>query len=104
MKVFLTGIRDLVNFALDITGFDLAVDKDRNYQAEEQLAKDSSYYTTITDAKTITKDGVEYAKDSKGNIYNVSAGYNVSGVITGLELKSLDEEIESKGVKRTTIL
>ena len=97
---FLTGMRDLVNFGLDITGFDLAVDKDRNYQAEEQLAKDSSYFTSITDAKTITRDGIEYAKDSKGNIYNVSAGYNVSGVITGLQLEGLDKEIESKGVKK----
>ena len=98
---FLTGMRDLVNFGLDITGFDLTVDKDRNYQAEEQLSKDSSYYTTITDAKTITKDGIEYAKDSKGNIYNVSAGYNVSGIITGLQLESLDKEIEKSGVKKT---
>ena len=98
---FLTGMRDLSNFGLEIAGFDLAVDKDRNYQAEEQLAKDSSYYTTITDAKTITKNGVEYAKDSKGNIYNVSAGYNTSGILDDFELKALDEEIEKNGVKKT---
>ena len=98
---FITGMRDLSNFGLEIAGFDLAVDKDRNYQAEEQLAKDSSYYTTITDAKTITKNGVEYAKDSKGNIYNVSAGYNTSGILDDFELKALDEEIEKNGVKKT---
>ena len=98
---FVTGMRDLVNFGLEIAGFDSAVDKDRNYQAEEQLAKNSSYYTTITDAKTIIKNGVEYAKDSKGNIYNISAGYNTSGILGDFELKALDEEIEKNGVKKT---
>ena len=98
---FLTGMRDLVNFGLDITGFDLAVDKDRNYQAEEQLAKDSSYYTTMTDAKTITQDGIEYAKDSKGNIYNVSAGYNVAGIMDNFQIENLNKKIENEGVKKT---
>jgi chloramphenicol 3-O-phosphotransferase len=95
---FLTGWYDLSTFALELGGADTFVQRLRNSEAETQLAKDSSYYTSFS-GKTIKIDGVEYAKDQvSGVIYNVSAGYNVSEINDPFRLKFLDEKIEKEGV------
>ena len=95
---FLTGWYDLSTFALELGGADTFVQRLRNSEAETQLAKDSSYYTSFS-GKTIKIDGVEYAKDQvSGIIYNVSAGYNVSEINDPFRLKFLDKKIEKEGV------
>jgi len=95
---FLTGWYDLSTFALELGGADTFVQRLRNSEAETQLAKDSSYYTSFS-GKTIKIDGVEYAKDQvSGVIYNVSAGYSVSEINDPFSLKSLDEKIEKEGI------
>ncbi len=95
---FLTGFYDLATFALELGGSDTFVQQLRNSEAETQLAKDSSYYTSFS-GKTIKIDGIEYAKDQvSGVIYNVSAGYNVSEISDPFRLKFLDKKIEKEGV------
>ena len=105
------GFEDLFDFGLKIAGFDDSLAISQNLRMEEERAKDNSYFLSIT-GKTIEKyakddDGnflldkngekikIVYAKDSDtGQIYNVTKGYNMGGIIDAFELKMLNDEIE----------
>jgi len=90
------GLMDLVDFGIASIGLDTASAIDQNLRLEKQKEKDSSFFMSIR-GKTITKDGVIYSKDAEtGEIYNVSAGYNVNGVMNPFEIKNLNTEIEKE--------
>ncbi len=92
------GFEDLYDFGLKIAGFDDSLAIFQDLRMEKERAKDNSYFLSIT-GKTIEKDGIVYAKDSDtGQIYNVTKGYNMGGIIDAFELKMLNDEIEKSDI------
>jgi hypothetical protein len=50
------------------------------------------------EGKGINKNGIEYRVDNQGNIYNTTHGFNIAGIVSDSEYKSLKETINKEGV------
>jgi hypothetical protein len=91
--------QDLINTGLDLIGFDDAAERGRDARDIEEFKNFDTRSHSYINGKSITKNGIKYIKDENNNIYDITNGFNVGGLIDNAEYKKINDEIDAKGVE-----
>ena len=89
--------KELIATAQDLVGLDKEADLSRD-QAIYDVYKtpDTKDYGYI-EGKSVEVKGVKYLEDREGNLYDVTHGFNMAGIIEDKEYKEIKAQIDSKG-------
>ena len=91
--------QDVINTGLDLIGFDKEAELGRaarDYQDYKDFDTRSHSYLQ---GKSIEKDGIKYLKDETGNIYDVTNGFNIGGLVDDAKYQKINAEIDAKGTE-----
>jgi hypothetical protein len=91
--------QDVINTGLDLIGFDKEAEVGRAARDYEEYKNFDTRSHSYIKGKSIEKNGVKYLKDETGNIYDVTNGFNVGGLIDNAEYQKINEEIDAKGIE-----
>ena len=95
------GIEDLINFSVDLLGGDDTLAKQKIlFENETALANANMSYTNFS-GLTAEVDGIEYAKDEQGQLYNTTVGYIIeAGTLNKEKEKLINEAIDKSKIKK----
>ena len=91
--------QDLINTGLDLIGLDDAAERGRDARDIEEYKNFDTRSHSYINGKSITKNGIKYIKDENNNIYDITNGFNVGGLIDNADYKKINDEIDAKGVE-----
>jgi hypothetical protein len=91
--------QDVINTGLDLIGFNKEADLGRAARDYEEYKNFDTRAHSYVQGKSIEKNGIKYLKDETGNIYDITNGFNIGGLVDDAQYKKINEEIDAKGVE-----
>jgi len=90
--------KELIATGQDLIGLDKEADVIRSQAAyDEYKNPDTRGIGGFIKGKSTIVDGIKYQTDDAGNIYNVTHGFNIAGLVDDNEYKNIKKDIEEKG-------